>query len=41
MEDVRAMEEPNLRLYRKGDEIKIFELLRIVFPAWKAKSLDH
>jgi hypothetical protein len=35
------MEESNTRLYRNGDEKQIIDLLRIIFPAWKAKSLEH
>ena len=41
MEDTSTKEDFKIRLYRKGDEKQIVDLLRIVFPLWKPKSLDH
>jgi hypothetical protein len=41
MEEASAVEEYNIRLYSEGDENQIVDLLRIVFPLWKPKSLDH
>ena len=30
-----------IRLYNNGDEKNIIDLLRVIFPAWKAKNIDH